>query len=228
MDMNEHRNLGFFKALLLCGGLAVLLLLAVLLGGCTTDPETGNVTIRVPARAVEVATNALAKAAAEGRKEQTSVEAPVPAGEGEAGVGGHAHPCEEPEAAGTEGSFDAVWRFGGFDGSKAKEVAGCRIGSLRMDRDGMSYKWVSGGCEALGASGREDWSHTVACMAYWDGSKWVAGKFDWISTSRTSRSFENIRDGYGGWDGTSFFAARKHGFVIVSADGKRRSNFIED
>lgn len=228
MDMNEHRNLGFFKALLLCGGLAALLLLAVLLGGCTTDPATGDVTIRVPSRAVEAATNALAKAAAERRKEQTSIDAPVPAGEGEAGVEGHAHPCEEPEAAGTEGSFDAVWRFGGFDGSRAKEVAVCRIGSLKMDRDGMSYKWVSGGCEALGAADKGDYSKTLACTFYWDGKGWVGGKFDWISTSRTSRSLTNIREGYHGWDASAFFAAKRHGFCIVSSDGKRRSNFIED
>jgi len=201
-----------------------IFLAALLCGGCTTDPATGDVTVRVPAKAVEVATNALAKAAAERRKEQ-NVEAPVPAGEGEADAEEHVQ-REEPEAAGTEGSFAAAWRYGGFDGSRAKEAAGCRIGSLWMDRDGMSYKWVSGGCEALGASDRGDYSHTVACAFYWDGSRWVGGKFDWISTSRTTRSFENIHDRYNGWDPDAFFGAKRHAFCIVSADGKRRSNVV--
>lgn len=125
-------------------------------------------------------------------------------------------------------SFVADWRYGGFNGSRASEAPGCRIGSLRMSLDGMSYKWISGGCEALGATSREDYSKTVACAFYWDGSRWVGGKFDWISTSRTSRTFENIREGYGGWDAVEFFRATRHGFCIVSADGKHRSNFIED
>lgn len=120
------------------------------------------------------------------------------------------------------------FRYGGFKGGGAKEDSRCRIGSFRMSLDGMSYKWVSGGCEALGATSREDYDHTVACAFYWDGNKWVGGKFDWVSTSRTYRDFENIRTGYGGWDAVAFFRATKHAFCIVSADGKKRSNLIED
>lgn len=201
-----------------------IFLAALLCGGCTTDPATGDVTVRVPAKAVQVATNALAKAAAERRKEQ-NVEAPVPAGEGEADAEEHVQ-REEPEAAGTGAAFVAAWRYGGFDGSRAKEIAGCRIGSFWMDRDAMSYKWVAGGCEALGASDRGDYSHTVACAFYWDGERWIGGKFDWISTSRTTRSFENIHDRYNGWDPGAFFSAKRHAFCIVSADGKRRSNIV--
>jgi hypothetical protein len=125
-------------------------------------------------------------------------------------------------------SFVADWRFGGFNGSRATEVPGCRIGSLRVTRSGLSYKWESGGCEALGASSREDYSRTLACAFYWDGTKWVGGKYDYVSTSRTSRTFENIDEGYGGWNASEFFGAKRHGFCIVSTDGKRRSNFIED
>lgn len=120
------------------------------------------------------------------------------------------------------------FRYGGFRGEKAKEVAGCRIGSLKVGKDKLTYKWIEGGCEALGAKDKADYSQTVACAFFWDGKKWVGGKFDWISTSRTSRGFENIRSGYGGWDSAAFFGAKKHGFCIVSKDGKKRSNFIED
>lgn len=139
-------------------------------------------------------------------------------GSGEAGN-------EGPAVGGNE---ELDFRFGGFRGERAKEEPGCRIGSLRVTKDGLSFKWERGGCETLGAAGREDYSKTVACAFYWDGARWVGGKFDWISTSRTSRSFENIRDGYGGWSGSDFFAAKRHGFCIVSNDGKKRSNFIED
>lgn len=120
------------------------------------------------------------------------------------------------------------FRYGGFKGESAKEVAGCRIGSLRVSGSGLSYRWEKGGCEALGASGPTDYSQTVACAFYEDGGRWVGGKFDWISTSRTSRSFENIKSGYNGWDAAAFFGAKRHGFCIVSKDGKRRSNFIEE
>ena len=124
--------------------------------------------------------------------------------------------------------FSAEWRYGGFNGSRAQEVPGCRIGSLRVTRDGLSYKWESGGCESLGASDRGDYSQTLACAFFWDGEKWVGGKFDWISTSRTSRSFENVHGGYGGWNASAFFGAKRHGFCIVSKDGRRRTNFIEE
>lgn len=125
-------------------------------------------------------------------------------------------------------SVDLDFRYGGFRGEKAKEEPGCRIGSLKVGKDKLTYKWEAGGCEALGAKDKADYSQTVACAFFWDGKKWVGGKFDWISTSRTSRSLENIRDGYGGWSGSDFFSAKKHGFCIVSKDGKKRSNFIED
>lgn len=197
-----------------------IFLAALLCGGCTTDPATGDVTVRVPAAAVEAATNAAARAVIAIREanERGKSGAPASMPEGE--------PATSPPAVETAPAPALVFRFGGFDGSRAKEVAGCRIGSFWMDRDAMSYKWVSGGCEALGASDRGDYSHTVACAFYWDGSLWIGGKFDWISSSRTTRSFENIHNGYGGWDAGAFFSAKRRAFCIVSADGKRRSNIL--
>ena len=127
-----------------------------------------------------------------------------------------------------EDTVELDFRYGGFEGGRAKEEPGCRIGSLNVGKDKLTYKWEAGGCEALGAKDNADYSQTVACAFYWDGKKWVGGKFDWISTSRTSRGFENIKSGYNGWDSAAFFGAKKHGFCIVSKDGKKRSNFIED
>lgn len=144
---------------------------------------------------------------------------------GEASSGGSAEPASSarPSAAPV-----LDYRFGGFKGGRASEVAGCRIGSLKVGSDKLTYKWLEGGCEALGAADKSDYSQTVACAFYWDGAKWVGGKFDWVSTSRTSRSFKNIKAGYNGWDAGAFLGAKRHGFCIVSKDGKKRSNFIED
>jgi len=137
---------------------------------------------------------------------------------------------EEPTAPGA--TVDAVaysalnWSMGGFNGSKAVLHDGVEIGSLNVGRDGMSYRWVRGGCEQLGATSRGDAGHTLACLFYLDASgKWQGGKFDWISTSRTTRDFKNIHSGYNGWNAAEFDAAREFAFVIVGTGG-RRSNVI--
>jgi hypothetical protein len=119
------------------------------------------------------------------------------------------------------------WTCGGFDGSRAVETPDAQVGSVRMDAKGMSYRWTAGGCEVLGAVSPRDYSHTVACAFYWDGAAWVGGKFDWISTSRTSRDFANIKDGYHGWNWRAFVDAERRAFCVCSADGKRRTNLAE-
>ena len=137
---------------------------------------------------------------------------------------------EEPTAPGA--TVDAVdyaslrWSMGGFNGSKAALHDGVEIGSLNVGRDGMSYRWVRGGCEQLGAGSRTDFSKTLACIFYRDGSgAWVGGKFDWISTSRTTRDFKNTHSGYNGWNASAFDAATEFAFVIVGTGG-RRTNVI--
>lgn len=129
-------------------------------------------------------------------------------------------------------SVDAIdysllnWKYGGFNGSKASAIDGCEIMNLNVTSSGLTYSWKSGGCEALGASDKSDYSHTLACLfCYIDGA-WVGGKFDWISTSRTSRSFTNVSEGYNGWRKDAISAASRYAFVIVSKDGRKRSNVI--
>jgi hypothetical protein len=48
-----------------------------------------------------------------------------------------------------------------------------------------------------------------------------------ISTSRTTRDFVNIKDGYNGWNWRAFVDAERRSFCIVSADGKKRTNLAE-
>lgn len=118
------------------------------------------------------------------------------------------------------------WCWGGFRGAAAMPADGVAISSLRVTSSGLSYKWASGGCERLGAVSRDDYHHTVASLFCRIGGRWRGGKFDWASTSRTTRDFKNIRDGYVGWRADAIEAADAYAFVIVSADGKRRTNIV--
>ena len=150
--------------------------------------------------------------------------------------------CETPEDL---GSFDWPWdhhsssgdaaaaeklvyRFGGFNGSHAAEDPETQISSLHMSRNGMSYRWVKGGCENFGAKDRGDCDHALACAFFWSEKDhaWIGGKFDWISTSRTTRDFNNLNGGYGGWTPEEFFWAPRRAFCIVSSNGKKRTNLL--
>lgn len=118
--------------------------------------------------------------------------------------------------------------FGSPNTSKATEDPNAQIKDLKLNKDGLSYKWAKGGCENLGASSKGDYSQTLAVAGYGDGKTFKAAKFDWISTSRTSRSFENIHEHYNGFDPDAFFSAKHRCFFIMSKDGKRRTNILTD
>lgn len=120
-------------------------------------------------------------------------------------------------------SLNFCW--GGFKGGSAKLDSKARIYNLSVSSSGMSYKWMGGGCENIGASSSTDAS-CLACLFCLIDGKWQGGKFDWISTSRTTRDFANIKDGYNGWDKSAISKAKKYAFVIVSKDGKKRTNVI--
>lgn len=223
-SMNEGRGL--------CRALAVGVLLAVAaVAGCvfTGCALLGTVASdeRVQAefdRAVERIRIALDKPDDGG-----TVETP-PAPQPEEPTAPTAPQPEEPTAPGA--TVDAVdyaslrWSMGGFNGARAVLREGVEIGGLNVGRDGMSYRWVRGGCEQLGAGSKGDYGKTLACIFYRDGSgAWVGGKFDWISTSRTTRDFKNTHSGYNGWNAAAFDAASEFAFVIVGTGG-RRSNVI--
>lgn len=134
---------------------------------------------------------------------------------------------ERETANGTE---RLVYRFGGFDGSCAVETPEAQIADLQVTDSEMRYRWLRGGCEALGAADEDDYDFTMACAFFWSEKEraWIGGKFDWISTSRTSRDFRNIFSGYGGWPAEEFFWAPRRAFCIVSRDGLRRTNLITE
>ncbi len=132
-----------------------------------------------------------------------------------------------------EVNFSALeWCWGGFNGKKATLVDGAQIGSLKVSGN-VSYKWVKGGCEKLGATSSTDADHTICALFCKIDGAWKGGKFDWISTSRTSRDLKNIvgggdnSGGYGGWDKQAISKASEYAFVIVSKDEKKRTNVIK-
>ncbi len=115
------------------------------------------------------------------------------------------------------------WRYGGFDGSKAKEDPRCRFSLVSIGKDKIAYKWESG----IPSDWSRDGTLVVAAAFFWDGGKWVGGKFEWTDESRSSRSAANIHDGYHGWDAAAWDGAARRAFCVASADGKHRSNLIE-
>jgi hypothetical protein len=123
---------------------------------------------------------------------------------------------------------DLVWQYGGFKGGGAILSDAVRIGSLTFARNSMYYKWVKGGCEQLGAKNATDPRQTMCCI-FFEGADgvWRGGKWDWISTSRTSRELKHInRDPkYSNWGDFNLTSPMEAVFVIVSKGG-RRSNVI--
>lgn len=139
--------------------------------------------------------------------------------------------AEDPapaEASATAAGPVLDFRWGGFRGGGAVEDPATQIKDFRMDKSGMSYRWAKGDLGNWGLA------HTAAgaliCAFYFDEKerRWIGGKFDWISSSRLTRSWENVYAGYNGWQAQPFFAAKRHAICIVSVDGRRRTNLITD
>lgn len=138
---------------------------------------------------------------------------------GVSGTGGAAAAASDPLPPG------AVSWFGTPKCGGAARVARAEIANLRVSPSGLSYKWVSGGCEALGASGSGDIGPICALGYQTASGAWKIAKFDHISTSRTSRDYKNLQEGYNGWIWGEVSTAKSFCFVILSADGKRRTNY---
>ena len=134
-------------------------------------------------------------------------------------------PPATPDPAADEADYSTFsWAFGGFQGSRAA-LSEPRIESLRMNgMSGLSYRWAGPNLSAWGIAHTD--AAALACLFLQraDG-RWVGGKFDWISSSRTTRDFKNL-GGYGGWSLAGIPNPCRAAFVIVSADGRRRSNVI--
>lgn len=199
-------------------GLHSILFALLLASGCGTPPDWTVAEIS----GTNAIHRAMGKAQATEIAQGEDVVCPAQADEGIA----LAQPSASPASSDAVDFASLEWAWGGFNGKNAKLVDGCEISSLKVTADGMSYKWVKGGCEKLGASNREDAGATIAALFCKIDGKWQGGKWEWISTSRTTRSLENIKEGYNGWRKDAIGVASAFAFCIVSKDGKKRTNVI--
>lgn len=138
-------------------------------------------------------------------------------------------PSPSPSPSGDVGAdqvpFGSLkWTFGGRPNGAGARNGGVVISGARFSSGGVSFTYnrdLSAWGYSSGALGG------VACLfVKKENGKWVGGKFDWISSSRRSRDFNNVYAGYGGWSLAGVPNPCAAAFVIISPDGKRRSNVI--
>lgn len=195
---------------------------AIALAGCAS-------TAQLPPGAVAFVTNSIQRAITQiekTRERDAAAEDPIPDGEVPEDMDDQ-DPATPMPASDVAGSH-LVFRYGGFNGSKATEDPATQIGAFQFSSSGMSYKWTAGDLGNWGLAHTD--AGALACAFYWSDKEqaWIGGKFDWISSSRLTRSWENVRERYNGWDPDAFFSAKRHAFCIVSRDGRKRTNLVED
>ncbi len=199
----------------------LLLALCAAIGCENADAEKG-VTWNGASRPAPVATPAA-------KPTTTTTTAAKPASNAKPAAGATTSASGNGSTAAAGGVGDAVpysalrWSFGGENGSRASQ-SGVVISGLSCSRGGLSFHYKKD-LSAWGRSRGE--ASDLACFFVQKGDgSWVGGKFDWISTSRSSRDFENIYGGYCGWSLAGVPNPCNVAFVIVSGDCRRRSNVI--
>lgn len=122
-------------------------------------------------------------------------------------------------------SFNSLrWVYGGKPYAGGAQKTGVDITGLSVSKNGLSFRYV----HDLSAWGYGHWDlGGIACLFVRnDKGQWVGGKFDWISSSRQSRNFTNVNEGYAGWTLAGVPNPCSVAFLIVSPDGRRRSNVL--
>lgn len=226
MNTTELRRRRFFDALarvlvfalfIVLFVAAVVLAPAALLTGCAAPGEP-------PPGAIDFVTNAAQRAV-------------VVLREAREGASTSAGGCEK-NGEGAQASSDSpsippspalLFRFGGVKATPAEDGR-CHLSRLAIGADSLSFHWDTGIPSDWKRGDTKKGPMILACAFYFDDAseRWIGGKFDWIDEARSSRPLENIRAGYGGWDAAAWAAARRRAFCVMSADGKKRSNLLED
>lgn len=201
--------------------LAAVVLLPLLLAGCEgSDSGGGSGTWNEPARptTTKPAASKPATTRSSAKPAATTQSAAKPAATSSSSGSGGA-------VGGDQVPFGSLkWVYGGKPNGSGARNGGVVISGARFSSRSVSFSYVhdlSAWGYSSGALGG------IACLfVQKTNGQWVGGKFDWISSSRRSRGFENVFGGYSGWslDGVPNPCAAA--FVIVSPDGKRRSNVI--
>lgn len=131
----------------------------------------------------------------------------------------------DPAPSVDQADFSALkWQYGGFNGAGAR-LDSPRLSNLRSTGSRLYYKWDVD----LSVWGLGHGDPGALCCAFFErpNGTWVGGKFDWVSTSRTDRELKHV-EYYSNW-GSSGIKLPWRGrvaFVVVSADGRRRSNVL--
>ncbi len=133
-------------------------------------------------------------------------------------------PDPDPATADAVAFADLRWSFGGFNGAQAALDAP-RIAALKLSASGLSYSWAGADLSAWGLADGDAGALACFFVRRSDGA-WHGGKFDWISTSRRTRSFTNIHGGYNGWSLSGVPNPCPAAFVVVSSNGRKRTNVI--
>lgn len=128
------------------------------------------------------------------------------------------------DAVGDSVPFSALrWSFGGVNGSGASP-SGAVIAGLSCSKTGLSFRYRTD-LSVWGRGYTQAGDYACFFVQKSDGT-WVGGKFDWISSSRTTRGFENIFGHYNGWSLAGVPNPCKVAFLVLNHDCKRRSNVI--
>lgn len=139
-------------------------------------------------------------------------------------------PADKPYAPAYGGIPDAVdfsllnWKYGGSAGKGAVIDERVQIELRKIEPHKIHYKFLSG----LNAWGLEHQQADalIAAFVLNDKGEWVGGKFDWVSTSREDRSFENVYEGYNGWSLSGVPNPTQLALVVYNKNGSRRSNVV--
>lgn len=115
------------------------------------------------------------------------------------------------------------WQYGGVNASGAK-LDSPRLSSLSCNGRAVSYRWDVG----MSGWGLSNGDAGAICAVFFlrDG-QWIGGKFDWVSVSRSNRELKHV-ESYSNWpsSGIKLPWRGRVAFVVVSADGRRRSNVV--
>lgn len=179
--------------------------------------------------AVDASERAEAEAAEKEKRSAREDGAPPAGTPVRGGTGGSAPSDATSPAVGIGDAIDEVaftnlvWKFGGVDASGAVPD-GPEIQMLRCSAEEMSFDWVRDlSCWGLA---RDDAAALACLFVQTADDEWIGGKFEWISSSRNRRSFENVFEGYNGWNLAGVPRSAMVAFVVVSRNGSRRSNVI--
>ena len=209
---------------------------AIFFAGCeSSDEASGNYWTTEQPKPAQTAqqpaqTQSATKSSTSSSTSSSSSSSPSPSSSSSTSSTSSTSSSATPNATASTGAADQVsfgalrWSFGGIDGSGASKTS-ASIGGLSASGGGMSYRWTGPTLSSWGLSNTSAGAYACFFVQRSDGA-WVGGKFDWISTSRTSRSFENILHGYNGWSLAGVPNPCPCAFVIVSSDRKKRTNVI--